>query len=1266
MGRALPAEVHGKVEDADLAPSVRVYTLGAFRVVVGGETVAEQAWRRRAARQLFKVLLTRPGRRMTRDEVIDLFWPESDPEAAASNLRATLYAMRHALETGKLDHPLEVVFGDRSSIWLGPDVDLWMDAVAFERKVTEAWRSPTPLPLLEEASAMYAGDYLPDDLYEDWATDRREALKRTWIELQFGLAQALEARSDLNAALQPLERLLRADPCDERAAQELMKLLTRHGRRAEAMRVFQRLSQSLREDLGVEPSADTAELNRQIGAGEAVASPPIPAASFRCAYPFPTPSELVGRDSELNALSQVLASGRTAGRLALLGAPAGTGKSALLGQVVRQAQAQGVLCLAGGCYEERGAVPLGPFHDALVDFLLAQPPATIRAQMAACVDDLADVVPELRYHLQMPADGTSAGGARDRMRAFGAVHAALRTLAEKSPVLVCLEDLHAADEATLQLLHYLARQTRRMPLVFVATYRDDEAPPDEPLAQTMAALVRERLAQSFSLGALGRDETHHLVDTLLDGAHSRTLDESLYTTTGGNPLFVEQLVLALVQTGQLERTAGVWHGSGELRGTPRIVREVIAQRLQLLDASCRSMLDIASVLGQSFEHRVLLSAVAPTAEAALLESIDRAINAQVLQDTSGGYAFRHALLRDAVYYDLTTPRRMLLHTKAAEVLEQVYGARADEHAAEIAHHFGLAGESPHIRAKRLHFSLVAGRRAAQLSSYPQALDHFSQAWEIIQQEGSFPDLELQVEVLQGRGWAETQMARWRDTVSTYRQALGLLKDPIARARSHGLIAFSYAHVGDLPKVVDECSAGLAELVGIEGSDVTGARLQLQQVMAMTLHWQGRYHDLVQLGQVMQEEAARIGQPRPRMLANMVSSWAYWGLGRLQRATDLIQTSIEASEEIGEKLQIATCHENMGLVSQAGGQFAKARQHLERSLELFRESANELRAVNALQTMCRVWVAEGQCQRAREQLLQVLPLEVAGGERWAADGYCLLGTIQSLAGEWEQAIPNFEQAIQMRNGAGHRAGATEATVGLATVLEHTGRWTEAATVYDTAVRTASEMDTSPSQVMSQRQRGLLHLVAGDVEAAAVAIQDALELARQMPQSIEFSPSLLAMARLRRAQNDHGAAAELALEGLANARAIQHLIEGSRLLATLYAESGELDLARKHADKAVAQAESLGSPWILSGALVARAGALAPDDPQLANGLFENAIRRAEQVQAPYERAMALSGYAAHLRNSGQLGPSVTWAESEALRIFAELRSGDATGPAIADE
>src|SRR5262249_40519478 len=225
------------------------------------------------------------------------------------------------------------------------------------------------------------------------------------------------------------------------------------------------------------------------------------------------------------------------------------------------------------------------------------------------------------------------------------------------------------DEATLQLFHYLTRQTRRLPLLLLASYRTDEAPRGQPLAQTLAAMQRERLLQHVSIGALARENTNLLVTSLLEGAPSDRLSVSVFRTTGGNPLFIEQLLLSLSETGQLRRRGGVWHGTTELEGTPGIVREVITQRLQRLGGGGRSALAMAAVLGQTFEHSVLLASLEPVDEGELLRHLDEAITSQVLRETQAGYGFGHAFLRDAVYWDLSARHRMRLHARAAESLE---------------------------------------------------------------------------------------------------------------------------------------------------------------------------------------------------------------------------------------------------------------------------------------------------------------------------------------------------------------------------------------------------------------------------------------------------------------------------------------------------------------------------------------------------------------------------------------------------------------------
>jgi DNA-binding SARP family transcriptional activator len=1219
----------GQVIPAELPPAVQVFVLGGFKVVVGGRVLGDQAWRRKTARQLFKILLSRPNRRMTRDQVVELLWPESDSDAGSSNVRSTIFALRRALEPASAPNDLDVVFSDRDSIWLCPDLELWVDADVFERTIEHAWRSSEPLPFLEQASSLYAGHYLPEDVYEDWANDRREALKRHWTELQFSLAQAYETRADVHAAAEPLKRLLSDDPCDERAAQELMRLFARHSRRSDALRVYQHLVQALRQELDVQPSPESAELQRQISAGEAPAPTPTSAAAFRCAYPFPAPSEFIGRESELTVLSQVLSRGQTTGQAAFVGAPAGTGKSALLGKIVQYAQAQGVLCLAGGCYEERGAVPLGPFHDALVDYLLAQPADRIRTDLESSVNDLAQVVPELRYHLKLSEAATSSPPSVDRMRAFGAIHACLRSLAEQAPVLVCLEDLHAADEATIQLFHYLARQTRRLPLVLIATYRTDEAPADGPLAQTAAAMSRERLAQRVLLGSLGRDETDRLATALLEGLPSRDLSESLYATTGGNPLFVEELLFALGEAGQLTQRGGVWHGTAELRGTPQIVREVIAQRLLRLSPSCREVLAMAAVLGQSFDYKVLLNAGEGDDEHSLLRDLDRAIGAHVLQETPTGYAFRHGLVRDAVYWELNAPRRMLLHARAGELIEQFHGEHADDYAAELARHFTLAGESVHVRAKALYYSMQAGRSAAKLSSYPESMGHFNRAWAIVETDDDLANVDVRLDVLDGRGWAEANLARYTESVTSCRQVLALSKDPIQRGRARKIIAFSLAHTGAFRELVAECEAGLAEVADMTGPDAIEIRATLLQIVGFRWYRQGRFAEVLRLGRQIESEAVAAGHG-PRMLAHKVLGWGYAGQGQMGQAIQQYELAIAEAERWGDKPSLATSYGILGQLDYLGGRFTAAREHLARSLSLYRESAAELRAALPLNVLCRLWVAEGEHVRASEQIVEALQLQTEGQEPVAADAYQILGAIRVLHADWEGAAASFEQALALFGHSEDTPSTVEAMVGIGFVDQCVGRLDDARTRYLDAVKISERMDPSPQRVLALRHLGRLRLLMGQRTAAEAEIREALALAETMPETLEYPPTLLAMAELHACEGRFSKALQLARQSLDQTRPVDQLVEAHVVLAQIHQALGQGADAAEHAAEAVVHAGRLDSPRLLSLAHLVSAQAQVDRDPEQAQLTFEIALQKATEARTPYERELVLSsrGWLSH--------------------------------------
>jgi DNA-binding SARP family transcriptional activator len=1149
---------------------------------------------------LLKYLFTTPRRRAHKDVLAELLWPESEPDAAAVNLRTTVYAVRQTLD--KLDGGLsdELMTADRDSVGLRATEAVWIDADEFTELLTSAQTTDHPLPLLEQADQLYVGAYLADDLYEAWAVERRDHLKQVWSELQFKIAGIAEAQADMERATLAMERLLRVDACHELAAERLMRLFLDMGRRADALRVYQRISESLQTDLQVEVGEPLLQLYDVAQSAASATLSDRRESRFRCAYPFPNPKLLVGRERHLGQLRRIVSTGRTRGQLALVSAPAGTGKSALVGAVVREAQEAEVLCLAGGCYEERGMVPLGPVHDALADYLLAQSPESNRRAFGPSVSDLAAAIPELRYQLDLP-EIEALDPDRERLRQFGAILACLRGLAGRQPVLLCLDDVHAADAATLHLIHYLARQARRIPLTIIATFRSEETLQAEPLAQVVNGVVHEHLAEQLRLAPLGAAGTQDLATALLGQVPTGAVVDWLHRTTEGNPLFIEQLVFALSDSGQIDRALQPWPSASDAPdfSYPPLVRDVIQQRVDRLGLSARETISMAAVLGQAFDYRVLLNALDPEDESSLLRDLEQAIDAHLLRETATGYAFAHTLLHDAMYWSISRPRRMRMHARAGEILERSADA-ADPHlSSQLARHFASGGRSSQVRAKALKYGLQAGHAAAALSSYRDALAEYSQLTLLIENDFEVDD-QTRLAVLEGRGQAERELAMWHQCLETFQQVVALTDDPARRARGRCAIAYAMHHTDRAAEALVEVEAGLADLTQAvpDAPNVAVIRLQLQLEKALHLFLLGRFDQQLALAQDMLGRATALTQAPSQVAAHTAAGIAYMALGQFDASLDQFELLQAAAQRGDDKVRIAISHENMGLLHYRCGRFATSREHLLAALELYQQAtAWQLaaspgsRAVNTLQALARVDLAEGRVAEARLHAETAYALATEANDRWAAECQHVLASIHALVNEWPEAELRYGQALAIRERVGHAAGMVESLIGIGLMHEYRGQWPRARDAYLRAWRIAADMDRGPQTIAASRHLGNLLVRVFDDREGAIYLREASAMVQTMPQTVEYAPTLLALAQLARVTGDVTEGLEYARQAGELGGTAEFQVELRCLLAELLITSGQADVAVARAAEGVPIAEQLGSPRLLGLAYLAlsRAGA-----------------------------------------------------------------------------
>jgi predicted ATPase/DNA-binding SARP family transcriptional activator/DNA-binding CsgD family transcriptional regulator len=280
--------------------ALRLYLLGAFRVVVDGRVVERATSPRRKVAALLKLLALAPRRTLHVDQVLDTLWPDLPLAAARNNLHHTLHLLRRALDGGPLRAiPATYVGRTRDLLALSPAVPVWTDVEAFETAAAAARRTPDPAAY-EAALALYAGDLLPEDRFEDWAAPRREVLRDVYVQLLHELADRYEARGDLQPAIVTLNRLVAAEPAHEPAHVGLMRLYAASGQRHLAMRQYRHLAEAVRRELDTDPEPASQRLYQAIVAGRFPA--PVDGAPITLLAPSPKTLQTSEPDARPNNL----------------------------------------------------------------------------------------------------------------------------------------------------------------------------------------------------------------------------------------------------------------------------------------------------------------------------------------------------------------------------------------------------------------------------------------------------------------------------------------------------------------------------------------------------------------------------------------------------------------------------------------------------------------------------------------------------------------------------------------------------------------------------------------------------------------------------------------------------------------------------------------------------------------------------------------------------------------------------------------------------
>jgi DNA-binding CsgD family transcriptional regulator len=396
---------------------------------------------------------------------------------------------------------------------------------------------------------------------------------------------------------------------------------------------------------------------------------------------------LVGRGREMEALTARLEDATTGkGGIVAIGGEAGIGKTRLLHEFAAEARARGVHVLWGRCYEGEWTAPLAVWVEVLRAAAGAFEAEAVKEAVGLGAPTLAHLAPEIAAIVPGAGAPVSLGPADERFRVFDAIAEFLFRLAATEPMVVVLDDLHWADGGSLGLIEHLSRFAGTQSLLVVATYRDAELQRGHPLDDLLASLRRERCFLRLRLRGLGRGEVAQLVEATTNRTLPAPVAGAIAHETGGNPFFVEELARYLLEEGKLDAVEGETRIDFRALRVPEGVRQVVRRRLARLSPDAHQLLTHAVVFTGGFDFQVL-QVLTDLTEDALLDALDEALAAHVIQAVDGPaetYDFVHAIVRNALYEEWSPSRRVRLHRRLAEALEQVYAGRERERAAELA------------------------------------------------------------------------------------------------------------------------------------------------------------------------------------------------------------------------------------------------------------------------------------------------------------------------------------------------------------------------------------------------------------------------------------------------------------------------------------------------------------------------------------------------------------------------------------------------------
>ncbi|MCB0153676.1 MAG: protein kinase, partial [Anaerolineae bacterium] len=794
------------------------------------------------------------------------------------------------------------------------------------------------------------------------------------------------------------------------------------------------------------------------------------------------------------------------GQVVFIKGEAGLGKTRLAYELAQRVGR--TTLLVGQCRRLNESPAYQPFVEAVETYFATTPTAVAGQQVGAVLGQLGQMLPEIGQiflEAQSPVSAVLAAsalpsetGAFDEPDSLISEFISSPSLAnligqaaKQQPWLLILDDLHAADQNTLQLFAYLSRHCHQMRLMVVGIYQETQLAMNELLAELLDSLGKLDNATTIGLRALTEREIEQLLNNLWLQAVPKSLTAAIYRRSQGNPFFAEEIAQGLVDDNVVSWRDNKWHFASVLESSlPRDLAGAILHRINRLSKETQALLHQAAVLGRTFRFTDLHE-VSDLSEWDALESLDIALERHLLKEVAGEQVlhFKHVAVQDVFIQNLSQLKRQLMHREAGEALER--RAQLDEPtrnlAVALAHHFYQAGEY----RKALTYSRQAAQLAEQVYAGHMALGWYTQALDALDQlnQGLTTDLE-RFDLLLSReklyGYLGNVSAQAAELLALQTSAQ-LLDDPVRQSIGHNRQAAHDLGLGHYNEAKAEAHAALIMARQTAVPLLKGeSLLQAAQILAA----QGDYTAALEQVELAQKALDKTDKSWPGLGAlHNVLGTIYFGLHDLEQARTHFQQAVLLDRSFGNWPGQALSLAWLGRVYLGLQWYGGAKSLCDRSLEMSRAIGYPRGEAVSLQYSALIYQALGQDKLAQAFVDQALPLHRRLQDlRGEVEALKLLGAIQRGMEDYAAAHYSLSQAYKLTQPLKVAALEAEISFEMGLTFERQEQVSEAQAAYETAHRLHQTAANRAGEIEARAGLARCLLANNNLAAAEAAIME----------------------------------------------------------------------------------------------------------------------------------------------------------------------------------